>query len=380
MKICYINPTFLIRRPLAELVRLLSKNNDIAIFLPKKPFSKIQAKWHSDESLKKAKIYSYSAINIPFINFEWPIPITPMFFINLYKVFRKYNIIHMWTYFYINSLFTLIYKLFAKKTKLIMTSDTFPGHSFNPGFPTNILFKIYTLFFGWFLFSVPDKVHLYGKSMIKYAKKAGVKEEKITVIPTGINFEKFSKAQPADRKELGIKKNGFVILYAGLIVPRKGIDIMLKVVKRLSKKQKNIKLLLVGEGPEKEKYQEIAKSYGIKDNVLFKSWRKDIPNIMKSADILLLPSRGEGLPGIVMEAMASGLPVVASNIPCIPDLIDDKKTGFLCKQDDLNEFSKAVKKLAKSKNLRLNMGKTGQQKISKFKWSKLLNNYKSMYK
>jgi glycosyltransferase involved in cell wall biosynthesis len=299
-----------------------------------------------------------------------------MFFINLFRVFWNYDVVHMWTYFYLNSIFTLIYKLFARKTKLIMACDTFPGYSFNPGFLTKIIFKIYALILGWFLFSVPNKIHLYGESMAKFALKAGVKQKKIDVVPTGVNIEKFSKAKDIDRKELGLGKNDFVIMYAGLIVPRKGIDVMLKVTKRLVRKQKNTKLLLVGEGPSKNKYEKMAESMGISKNVVFAGWRKDIPQVMKTANVLILPSRGEGLPGIVMEAMASGLPVVASNIPCIPDLIEEGVSGFLCTMNDVNCFAK---KVMESKKHSDSVKKNAFNKIKNFRWEKLLDKYKKMY-
>ena len=372
MSICYVNPTFLVRRPVAELIGRLGKNHKVGLFVPKKLFRKFESKWHSD--IGKAKVYAYSAVNIPFINFEWPIPITPMFFINLFRVFWSYDIVHMWTYFYLNSIFTLIYKIFARKTRLIMSCDTFPGYSFNPGFLTKVLFKVYTVLLGWFLFSVPNKIHLYGESMAKFALKAGVKQKKIAVVPTGINIEKFSKAKAIDMKSLGLEKNDFVVMYAGLVVPRKGIDVMLKVVKKL--KQKNIKLLLVGEGPSKNKFEKMAEAMGIGKNVVFAGWRKDIPQIMKSADVLILPSRGEGLPGIVMEAMASGLPVVASDIPCIPDLIQDNVSGFLCPMDDVGCFAK---KVVEAKKLSDRIKKNASNKIKNFRWEKLIGKYKEMY-
>lgn len=379
MKICYVNPTFLIRRPIADLIGQLGDKNDIGIFVPKKPFKKLNTKWHSDKSLKKAKIYTYSAINIPFINFEWPIPITPMFFIHLFRIFSRYDIVHMWTYFYINSFWTLFISLFYPKKKVIMSCDTFPAYSFNPGTLVSIFFRIYTFLFGWFLFSIPKKVHIYGKCLVKYGKKAGIKENKLVSISTGIDLSKFSIAKPTPRKTLGVKKNDFIMLYAGLIVPRKGIDIMLKVVSKLSKENKSIKLLLIGEGPSKKEYFDLIKQLGIGANVIFLGWRKDVPSLMKSSDILILPSKGEGLPGIVMEAMASGLPVVASDIPCIPDLIENNINGFLCPMDDVEEFTKKVKQLLKNKNLSRKFSEQGLKKINNLEWKNLIKKYSIMY-
>ena len=367
MKICYINPTFLIRRPIAELIGRLGDKNEIGLFVPKRLFRNIDKSWHNDGALKKAKIYSYSAINLPFGNFEWPIPITPMFFINLFRVFWNYKVIHMWTYFYINSFFTLLFSLFFRK-KVIMSCDTFPSYSFKSG-KIDILLKLYTKFFGWFIFNVPDQIHIYGKSMIKYTKRISIKGKKIFVLPTGIDLAKFNKGKNI-RKELGIGKE-FVLVYAGLIVPRKGIDVMLKIVKKLD----NVKLFLVGDGPNKKEYVKMAERLGVLNKVKFLGWRKDIPSILASSDCLILPSRGEGLPGIVMEAMASSLPVVASDVGCIIDLIDEGKNGYLCGMNDVDCFVEKIGLVMKDKRL----GANGLNKIKEFDWNKLIIEYKRLY-
>lgn len=376
MKICYINPTFLVRRPIAELLNNLKDNNDVALFLPKKPFKKIEQEWHS-VNLNNVKVYSYSAVNIPFINFEWPIPITPMFFINLFRVFWNYKIIHVWTYFYINSIFTLIYKLFFWKRKLIMTCDTFPAYSFESSKFIDGLFITYTWLLGWFIFRVPNKIHIYGKSMMEFAEKVGINEEKIVVIPTGVNIEKFEKGENI-RKELDFEENDFVLVYAGLIVPRKGIVTMFKTIKKLENDK--IKLLLVGEGPKKEGYMYLVKDLELERQVKFLGWRKDIPSILKSSDILFLPSKGEGLPGIIMEAMAAGLAVVASNIPCIPELVENGVNGYLCGMNDVECFAENIKGLFEFKERLIEMGNNSKEKIKKFSWDKLIEEYIKLYK
>jgi glycosyltransferase EpsD len=256
-----------------------------------------------------------------------------------------------------------------------MTCDTFPAYSFSSGKFTDALFKIYTFLFGWFIFSIPKKIQIYGNSMVKFAIKAGVKKKKIVILPTGINLKKFQSWKNI-RKELGISDKEFVLVYAGLIVPRKGIDIMLRTFKKLN--NENVKLLLVGDGPNKKKYISMAYKLGIQNKVKFLGWRKDIPSILRSSDALFLPSRGEGLPGIVMEAMASGLPVVASNIPCIPDLVEDGKNGVLCKKDDVDYFAYGINNMISDKSL-VKMAEASKLKIKNFGWDLLLPKYRKLY-
>ena len=363
MKICYINPTFLIRRPIAELIGRLGDTEDVAVFVPKKPFSKVDSSWHNNENLKKAKVYAYSAVDVPG-NFEWPIPITPMFFIHLFAIFRKNDVVHMWTYFYLNSFFACIFKLMFGKTRLVMSADTFPGYSFDPGRIT-IAFRAYCTMFGWLIFGAPDRIHIYGESLKSSARKLGIDMKKIHCIPTGIHMEKFGKAKNIPRQELGLK-DSLVLIYAGLLVPRKGIDIMIETIKKTG-----VQLLLVGDGPKAQHYKEMAKGL----DVVFLGWRQDVPELLKTADAVFLPSRGEGLPGIVMEGMAAGLPVIASKIPCTTDLVDEE-TGFLCR--DIRCYVKAIEKL-KDKSTAKRMGKAGLEKIQNYDWEKLIPEYRRLY-
>ncbi len=370
MKICYINPTILIRRPLAELVDLLGDQHEVTVFLPRKPFKKTDQSWHSNEKLKKAKIYSYAAINPLFINFEWPIPVTPMFFINLWRSSRNADVIHMWTYFYINSWAVLLYQIFFKR-KLILTADTFPAYSFKSGRFIDFLFRVYTRLFGKIIFGIPDRIHIYGNSLKSFAKQIGIPEKKIIILPTGIQVDKF---QINPKKA---KINQLTLFYAGLLVPRKGIDIMLKSVALLQNSKIRIKLLLVGEGPAKNEYVALAKKLNV--NVEFRTWTTDMNSLFEEVDVLFLPSRGEGLPGIVMETMASGLPVIASDIPCINELVVDHQTGFLCEMDNIPQFADKIEVLFRDPKLRVAFGKAGRKKIEKFDWTILKSKYLQMY-
>ena len=375
--ICFVNPTVLLKRPIAELVDRLSNEFEVGLFIPKKVFRKIDASLHYSELIKKAKVYTYSTITIPFIVSEWPIPITPVFFINLVRIFLKYRIIHMWTYFYLSCFFVFLTKLFFPWKKLILTMDTFPSYSFSAGKIMNIMFKIYVNVFGWFIFGVPNKITLYGKSLLKYAKKIGMNMKKVKVVPTGIDLKRFEKVKGNIRKEFNIKNNETIILYIGLMLPRKGIDIIIKTADKL--RNKNIKFLLVGDGPDKKKYEKEVEKLKLQDKIIFTGWRKDIGRFYKSADIFFLPSRGEGLPGVIMESMACELPIVSSKIPCTTDLVEDGKTGFLCETEDVKCYVEKLERLIENKKLRISFGKKGLSKIQTFNWDNIIKNYKRLY-
>lgn len=374
--ICFINPTVLIKRPIADLINEL-KDYDIGLLCPKKLFKKVNNNLHYSKLIRKSKVYTYSTITLPFISSEWPIPITPVFFIQLFRVFLNYKIIHMWTHFYLSNFFVFLIKIIFPRVKLILTMDTIPGYSFSMGKIMDLLFKIYYFLFWWIIFKVPNKVTLYGKSLVKYAIKVGVPKRKIKVIPTGINIDEFKITQKNIKKEFGINKKTRIVLFVGLLIPRKGIDIIIKTANIL--KQKDIIFLLVGGGPDKKRYQDMVAKYHLKKKVIFTGWRKDIKRFYKSADIFFLPSKGEGLAGVIMEAMASGVPIVSSNIPCTPDLIENEKNGFLCEKENILCYVENIKTLIEDEKLRQKMRLEGLERIKRFRWNKILRKYHNIY-
>jgi len=379
-RICYVNPPVLLKRPISELInKLTEKNYKTSLLIPKKLFRKRDVSLHYSKLVEKSRIYTYSVINPPFLSSEQPIPMTPVFCINTFRALKNNDIIHIWVPYYLTSLkIILMKKIFFPKKKLILTMDTVPGYSFSMGKFWDIMFKTYNKLFGWLIFRIPDIITLYGKSMVLYALRAGIPKQKIRVIPTGISIKKKEiRTKHSIREELGIKPKTTIVLYAGLLIPRKGVDKIIRIAQKM--RRKDIVFLLAGDGPKRKAYEKQVKKLKLDKKVLLLGWRTDIHKLYQASNILLLPSEGEGLPGVVMEAMAYGLPVIASNIPCIPDLIEDGKTGFLCNKDDVNCFAERIKKLAKNKAKREKIVKESLKKIKQFEWGKFLKRYEGIY-
>lgn len=379
-RICFVNPPLLLKRPISELIdKLNQRNYKTSLLIPKKLFKKRDVSLHHSKLVERSKIYTYSIINPPFVNAEQPIPVTPVFCINTFKALKNNDIIHMWVPYYLTSLWIILMKrVFFPKKKLILTMDTVPGYSFSMGAFWNIVFRIYNKLLGWVLFGTPKIITLYGKSMIPYALKAGVPKQKINVIPTGIDIKKCApKITISIRKRLNIKPKTKIVLYAGLLIPRKGIDKIIKIADKLRKE--DIIFLLAGDGPKRKEYEKQVKKLKLRKKVLFLGWRKDMSQLYQASDIFILPAEGEGLPGVVMEAMSHGVSCVASNIPCISDLIDNEKNGFLCNPNNINEFIKKIKLLVKREEKRKKFGKAGLKKIKEFEWNKILKKYNKIY-
>lgn len=374
--ILFVNPTVLVRRPLAQIVEKLSVDDDysISVITPRKVFSKLDDNWHTADSLSGAEVVSFGSIGLPVVKSEWPIPFSFDFF-KIFSLMRKADVIHMWTNAYLANFIVLILNIFYQR-KLILTMDTVPGYSFKSGALMDLAFRIYYFIFRWIVFRVPDVITLYGDSLKLYLLDFGVNEDKIKVISSGIDVNVSNNYKDVS-KEFGISKNDFVFGYVGLLIDRKGIDLIIKLADKFKDNSK-VKFLLVGDGPNRKGYEDEILRLGL-SNVIITGFRKDVHNFYKLIDVFLLASRGEGLPGVVMEAMTHSIPVVASRIPCVPDLVVDGKTGVLFEMDNFDDFFLKAEMLFNDSKLRARLGKAGLLKIKEFDWNVILKKYVTVY-
>ena len=143
------------------------------------------------------------------------------------------------------------------------------------------------------------------------------------------------------RRELGIPQDAFLLLSVGELTKRKNHEVVLKALKEL--KRPDVHYVICGVGNLQEHLETLAKKFGLENRVHFLGYRHDVSEIMHSADCFVFPSRQEGLPFALMEAMASGLPIICSRIRGNVDLIEDRKGGILCDTCNAGHFLDALK-------------------------------------
>ena len=193
--------------------------------------------------------------------------------------------------------------------------------------------------------------YLHAKN-IHYVHGVGVKMDKFK--NTVINSDE-------KRKELGISENSTVVLSVGELNDNKNHQTILRAIAKLERK--DIVYVICGKGGKKEQLKNLAEELGIKERFILAGHRADVNEIYKCCDIFAFPSFREGLPVSVMEAMASGLPVIASDIRGNSDLIENNKGGFLCAPADTDKFKEYIKILSEDKNLREEFGKFNREKV-----------------
>lgn len=203
----------------------------------------------------------------------------------------------------------------------------------------------------------------------KYYNTVGIPLSKITYIPNAIEISSFDNVGDVRYlyDEIGLTAKNFILVCIGRLSKEKGQRYLLKSISLLRSKYPHINLLLVGYGEEEIKLKELANNLNITDMVRFLGYRSDIPQILRIADGLILPSLYEGLPSCVLEAMAASKPVIATKVGGTQDLIIDKETGFLVPPSNTEALASAIENL-------INLPDKGQ-KIGKKSREIVVNNF-----
>jgi len=190
----------------------------------------------------------------------------------------------------------------------------------------------------------------------------------IPVIPNGIDLDAYKTA--------GRDWTFPRLLSAGRIVHQKGLDLALRALGSL--KELNWEWHIAGDGPQMSVLQSLAKELGLGDRVHFLGWqsREQLMKCYGQANIFLFPSRHEGMPNALLEAMASGLPVIASCIAGNEELVVDGETGYLVPSEDIEALRAALKKLLSERTSREQMGNASRQYVEEnYSWESTAQQY-----
>jgi glycosyltransferase involved in cell wall biosynthesis len=209
-------------------------------------------------------------------------------------------------------------------------------------------------------------------------------DEKVSVIYNGLDFSPYMKPSNGDhlRSELGIDNSVHIVgMIADIYFEIKGQKYFLEAARKILKKVSNVKFLLIGEGHLRRKYEEMAYKLGIEKNVFFLGKRSDIPGILSAFDVSVLCSTSEGLSNVIMESMAAGKPVVATNVGGNSEIVIDGVTGYLVPPADSDALATAVIALLQSPDKAKSMGVEGRRVVKeKFSLSEMVENYEKLYR
>ena len=198
---------------------------------------------------------------------------------------------------------------------------------------------------------------------------------KVILIPgVGINLEKFQKKEPTRqdvRERLGISEERIVLMSVGELTKRKNHMVVIEAIAQL--KTYDIVYIICGDGSMRTRLRKRAAELGIRDRLKLAGFRKDIAELHKAADIFVFPSLQEGLPVALMEAMASGLPIVASRIRGNEDLIQNNLGGYLVSARDPEQYAHVIEKAIRNSEKREQMKKRNLEIIENYEQEKVLH-------
>lgn len=200
----------------------------------------------------------------------------------------------------------------------------------------------------------------------------------------GVDFNKYKPVSSEEKKRLrveyGIEDNRFVLVYAAELTKRKNQSLLIEVVKSLKDRLPNIQLLLAGKGELESHYRSLVHNMNLEGYVTFLGHRTDMNRIYALSDLAVSSSRQEGLPVNVMEAIASGLPVVATKVRGNRDLVTEGVHGLLVELGDSEAFAESIWKLYEDQILRESISREFQRLIDLYSVSYVLDEVTSIYR
>ena len=214
------------------------------------------------------------------------------------------------------------------------------------------------------------------KEMRKYTKK------EIYVIPNGVDLSPFRKLNEHGISRAGtLPGRGKIILFVGGLRKIKGVEYLLQAMAIIKQRFAPCTLVLVGDGSERHRLEAQTKELGIEQSVEFvgRAPPERVPDYMRISDVLVLSSTSEGFPNVLLEAMAAGLPIVATRVGGVPDLIKDHVHGFLAEPQSPSDIAQKVITLLEDDELRAKIASENQREAEKYDWDAVVAQLERAY-
>lgn len=192
----------------------------------------------------------------------------------------------------------------------------------------------------------------------------GWPEDRLTVIGNAVDPVLFDAAEPAERSQMGVPDGAFLTLFVGRLNVQKGLPTLLDAAERLITERPDWHLVIVGDGPERDWLRaRISRSPSLTAHVHPLGWQPNIPALLRAADLLVLPSLWEGMPNIVLEAMAARRAVVATNVEGSEDVVVPGATGWLVPPREVDDLLDALRQAAADPERLRRFGDAGRARV-----------------
>jgi len=227
-----------------------------------------------------------------------------------------------------------------------------------------------------------EKVICVSDDLYTACRKAGVREKNCVLLENGIDGTEYSRTRTlAEAKAaLGLPESGFVIGGVGRLAAEKGFDVLVRALKQLVTRGIDAHLVLVGDGGERGALEARARELDLSARVRFAGWQPDVRPYFEALDAFALSSYREGLPNVLLEAMALEVPVVSTRVNGVPRLIEDGANGFLVGAGDADGLSHALAAVLTSAELRARFRAAGRHTVeTKFSFATRMKRLAELY-
>ncbi len=233
-----------------------------------------------------------------------------------------------------------------------------------------------------FIHYLPDMYITCGENMRNnLVQNCGFPFNKVISIPTGVGEEFFRVTKnPQAKTRYGLAPETPVITNVGILRSVKGHEVTLNAVKIVIEHFPDAKFLIVGNGPAKKRLENMACDTGIAKHVVFTGFIENIPEVYSISDVAVLSSWSEGLPQSMLQAMAAGVPVVATRVGGVPEVVIHEKTGLLVDAGDYNALARGIIRILENPGVALDFAKNARELVKReHPTSHMLNNIESLY-
>lgn len=204
----------------------------------------------------------------------------------------------------------------------------------------------------------------------------------ILVIPNGIDLERFENLPPdVMRGQLQVRAGERLVLFVGRFRPEKGARYLIEAMETIRQKNQPVRLILIGEGGEEEALKLLVRQLNLGDYIDFLGQipNEEVPRYMAAADVFVLPSLSEGFPNVILEAMASGLPIVATKVAGLAEIIKDGENGFLVEPENPEQIALKVLLLLEDDDLREKISGNNKERVKDYTFEKVIASIEQVY-
>jgi D-inositol-3-phosphate glycosyltransferase len=334
----------------------------------------------NERPAKGIRVFPYSNLNLgERIGVPYPV-LSLQAYRKFVQVIKKCDLVHAHGHVYMSSYLAGKVAKKYEKPFIVTQHNTFIDYQSI----LNLLERLNDLTVGKSVLKRANRIITVSKETMKYVLKLGADKTKTTVIYNGVDTDYFHPVNKGEsRKKLGLPKNRKIILSVRRLVYKNGLDTLIESVSLVARDHPNILFVVAGKGPSRKLIEDRIKELGIDANIKLAGFVPDslLPVYYDAANYFILPSAsGEGLPLVLLEAMACGLPVIATTVGGTPEIIVHMKNGVLVPPRNSEAMAEVISKILSEERLGSTIGEEARRIVEeRFTWAENLRQLHKIY-